>query len=147
MPTPFLRELLKFSTRRRCLHSLEFGGTERKMRKIRGKGCVVPVERCLVLGRSQQQHSYTYILGRHKQRRRHSRGNSSSISSIEGRRQGYEGVGIQDVVSLIAISKDTAWCLRSQQHSTQQRGRYSCCLLYTSPSPRDGLLSRMPSSA
>ena len=25
--------------------------------------------------------------------------------------------------------------------------RYSLCLLYTSPSPRDGLLSRMPSSA
>ena len=24
---------------------------------------------------------------------------------------------------------------------------YHCCLLYTSPSPRDGLLSRMPSSA
>ena len=24
---------------------------------------------------------------------------------------------------------------------------YYCCLLYTSPSPRDGLLSRMPSSA
>ena len=24
---------------------------------------------------------------------------------------------------------------------------YSICLLYTSPSPRDGLLSRMPSSA
>ena len=27
------------------------------------------------------------------------------------------------------------------------RDRYSGCLLYTSPSPRDGLLSRMPSSA
>ena len=26
-------------------------------------------------------------------------------------------------------------------------GRSSVCLLYTSPSPRDGLLSRMPSSA
>ena len=26
-------------------------------------------------------------------------------------------------------------------------GVYYCCLLYTSPSPRDGLLSRMPSSA
>ena len=26
-------------------------------------------------------------------------------------------------------------------------GEYSGCLLYTSPSPRDGLLSRMPSSA
>src|SRR5680860_757279 len=25
--------------------------------------------------------------------------------------------------------------------------RYTSCLLYTSPSPRDGLLSRMPSSA
>ena len=24
---------------------------------------------------------------------------------------------------------------------------WECCLLYTSPSPRDGLLSRMPSSA
>ena len=27
------------------------------------------------------------------------------------------------------------------------RGKYWTCLLYTSPSPRDGLLSRMPSSA
>ena len=26
-------------------------------------------------------------------------------------------------------------------------GHYATCLLYTSPSPRDGLLSRMPSSA
>ena len=26
-------------------------------------------------------------------------------------------------------------------------GQFSVCLLYTSPSPRDGLLSRMPSSA
>ena len=26
-------------------------------------------------------------------------------------------------------------------------GRFWACLLYTSPSPRDGLLSRMPSSA
>ena len=26
-------------------------------------------------------------------------------------------------------------------------GTYDVCLLYTSPSPRDGLLSRMPSSA
>ena len=26
-------------------------------------------------------------------------------------------------------------------------GQNSACLLYTSPSPRDGLLSRMPSSA
>ena len=30
---------------------------------------------------------------------------------------------------------------------TKERKRGSDCLLYTSPSPRDGLLSRMPSSA
>ena len=30
---------------------------------------------------------------------------------------------------------------------TKWRGVYNICLLYTSPSPRDGLLSRMPSSA
>ena len=28
-----------------------------------------------------------------------------------------------------------------------EKGHYLPCLLYTSPSPRDGLLSRMPSSA
>ena len=29
----------------------------------------------------------------------------------------------------------------------EEDGSYTICLLYTSPSPRDGLLSRMPSSA
>ena len=31
--------------------------------------------------------------------------------------------------------------------SWKERGVSKVCLLYTSPSPRDGLLSRMPSSA
>ena len=31
--------------------------------------------------------------------------------------------------------------------ATSWSKRYCVCLLYTSPSPRDGLLSRMPSSA
>ena len=31
--------------------------------------------------------------------------------------------------------------------TSEDRGRVIVCLLYTSPSPRDGLLSRMPSSA
>ena len=36
----------------------------------------------------------------------------------------------------------------SQQSGTAcVNGTQYCCLLYTSPSPRDGLLSRMPSSA
>ena len=32
-------------------------------------------------------------------------------------------------------------------HMRAQKEQSSGCLLYTSPSPRDGLLSRMPSSA
>ena len=31
--------------------------------------------------------------------------------------------------------------------NTEAQTKYKICLLYTSPSPRDGLLSRMPSSA
>src|SRR5665647_3160578 len=39
------------------------------------------------------------------------------------------------------------WLLaHPQSHNPSYELRYSC-LLYTSPSPRDGLLSRMPSSA
>ena len=35
----------------------------------------------------------------------------------------------------------------TEDHRTAQRSFKEFCLLYTSPSPRDGLLSRMPSSA
>ena len=31
--------------------------------------------------------------------------------------------------------------------AVRNRSEFKVCLLYTSPSPRDGLLSRMPSSA
>ena len=36
---------------------------------------------------------------------------------------------------------------RDSNVSVSSRSRHHTCLLYTSPSPRDGLLSRMPSSA
>ena len=43
------------------------------------------------------------------------------------------------------------WCIRNNIYispfAKQPGGWYIDCLLYTSPSPRDGLLSRMPSSA
>ena len=44
------------------------------------------------------------------------------------------------------------WLKTYQQHDESlndyaKRSKYNGCLLYTSPSPRDGLLSRMPSSA
>ena len=37
--------------------------------------------------------------------------------------------------------------LRSDEDYYGDFGKQYICLLYTSPSPRDGLLSRMPSSA
>ena len=43
-----------------------------------------------------------------------------------------------------AIIKDTEATLRRVMNIPDN---YKVCLLYTSPSPRDGLLSRMPSSA
>ena len=36
---------------------------------------------------------------------------------------------------------------RAVRSNLIEPGHYDDCLLYTSPSPRDGLLSRMPSSA
>ena len=37
--------------------------------------------------------------------------------------------------------------LMVEQKRLMEKERFEACLLYTSPSPRDGLLSRMPSSA
>ena len=37
--------------------------------------------------------------------------------------------------------------LQELQHKLEETSDLVSCLLYTSPSPRDGLLSRMPSSA
>ena len=43
-------------------------------------------------------------------------------------------------------AKVLAEAAQKQRHELMYRG-IKVCLLYTSPSPRDGLLSRMPSSA
>ena len=37
--------------------------------------------------------------------------------------------------------------LSNKKFTNEEIAHYLICLLYTSPSPRDGLLSRMPSSA
>ena len=57
-------------------------------------------------------------------------------------------VGATAVLALIAAS--LLWYFAADRltpHTTQARVQAFVCLLYTSPSPRDGLLSRMPSSA
>ena len=50
------------------------------------------------------------------------------------------------LVALISASKDGALLSRLMDHHGVESVRGSC-LLYTSPSPRDATLSRMPSSA
>ena len=45
----------------------------------------------------------------------------------------------------INLIRNTA--LNNKILSEKDEEQYKACLLYTSPSPRDGLLSRMPSSA
>ena len=47
------------------------------------------------------------------------------------------------------VSPDEIYNLAAQSHVAVsfETPEYTACLLYTSPSPRDGLLSRMPSSA
>ena len=47
---------------------------------------------------------------------------------------GYHGISFGDFMLLHYLNRAPG-------------GRFRYCLLYTSPSPRDGLLSRMPSSA
>ena len=47
----------------------------------------------------------------------------------------------------IAVTADAARVLRIPNTHNHKKGLLKPCLLYTSPSPRDGLLSRMPSSA
>ena len=46
-----------------------------------------------------------------------------------------------------SIIRDLHWLGLVPDEGPDAGGDYGPCLLYTSPSPRDGLLSRMPSSA
>ena len=51
-------------------------------------------------------------------------------------------------VVLLVIITNIVIVPQSKVYVVERLGSYSdTCLLYTSPSPRDGLLSRMPSSA
>ena len=50
----------------------------------------------------------------------------------------------------LVVEQQSFLVMQRRHRYALRNGRYvmaSVCLLYTSPSPRDGLLSRMPSSA
>ena len=61
------------------------------------------------------------------------------------------GGGIQEpATNVTELNSLVSWSFLPNDNiynSTGQQRTYYNCLLYTSPSPRDGLLSRMPSSA
>ena len=48
---------------------------------------------------------------------------------------------------LFGPKKKAFWAVKDLGFQIKKGSVASICLLYTSPSPRDGLLSRMPSSA
>ena len=63
------------------------------------------------------------------------------------------GIDLEDAIDLREIKNITLanqmlkQRRKAKQKRDQQMQQANICLLYTSPSPRDGLLSRMPSSA
>ena len=67
----------------------------------------------------------------------------------EGNYKGTEGFGAIPFDGIIlAHSNESEWlAFRNNRNNEAFLDRIYICLLYTSPSPRDGLLSRMPSSA
>ena len=65
---------------------------------------------------------------------------------------GLNGKRIGDMHADMALSFQEFFAFQNAQARAHASGKLSSdeamtCLLYTSPSPRDGLLSRMPSSA
>ena len=62
-------------------------------------------------------------------------GDTMAIQSVQRQPTVIENVGTFGAIKDRAIAEDTA-----------KKYGVKICLLYTSPSPRDGLLSRMPSS-
>ena len=78
------------------------------------------------------------------------RARSEALASRPGgRRPGLAVVLVgEDPASCVYVKNKTRACERAGVISTEYRlPADTTCLLYTSPSPRDGLLSRMPSSA
>ena len=73
-----------------------------------------------------------------------------SSKVIEEHKRGDNDTGSPEVqVALLTarITQLTEHFKMHKQDHHSRRGLLKICLLYTSPSPRDGLLSRMPSSA
>ena len=80
-------------------------------------------------------------------------GSGSALSTLS---TAYESLSRDDAVRKLVLNYIEGQCnvvleLREYAYEwsipLKDHGQFTSCLLYTSPSPRDGLLSRMPSSA
>ena len=74
----------------------------------------------------------------------------SDLYTDENPKGTIHGLGFKDVATAKASVSKIRNSSRSHAHKIQAAvamEQRASCLLYTSPSPRDGLLSRMPSSA
>ena len=81
------------------------------------------------------------------------------VKPLMGKVPSLKGIYVFDTIpgasgfsaSLPVLSDDDRADIRSRKEAVMENDLatiiYTSCLLYTSPSPRDGLLSRMPSSA
>ena len=72
---------------------------------------------------------------------------NNGLSSVHGSVIDEDGNAMEGV-AVYGGNKQTTTNTQGQYYLYDLQGEeISICLLYTSPSPRDGLLSRMPSSA
>ena len=69
------------------------------------------------------------------------------FSGIGGFSLGLESTGYFETIAFVEKDKFCQQVLQKNFKDTPIESEVRNCLLYTSPSPRDGLLSRMPSSA
>ena len=72
-------------------------------------------------------------------------GSGLGVVTIMASRMGFVASGIEAELTLVDYSNDLAAAFDSPVQFAH--GSFIPCLLYTSPSPRDATLSRMPSSA
>ena len=69
------------------------------------------------------------------------------VRILQGKDRGKEGQVSRVIPETGKVIVDGLNVVKKHQRATRATMQGGICLLYTSPSPRDGLLSRMPSSA
>ena len=70
------------------------------------------------------------------------------VTSLDDNSHLPDGVEVEDSYNVLRPGSDVILAaIRNDSGDYVTIGKGKACLLYTSPSPRDGLLSRMPSSA